>query len=139
MAPRISDNDVDRALKEWQGDGRAQLRPEQVQRIAALSQEKDPEVRAAKTVALTEEIIREVEVSLRRGDEYIKSLGIEEGGTKRFMAGDRLSDDAKRKLKAAIEGHQREVLSHADIEAKRVVSDSRAPKMRGPRAGRISV
>jgi hypothetical protein len=139
---QIADSEVKKALGNFEqvaGDGVAGplLRPEQVDRILALRNESDPEVKGAKTQALIQDLLREAEESGRRVQELQRQLGLEEGQAHRFLTGERLSPEARQELSGALDGFARTALSEAEQEARRALNQSKGAKP--PRPGRISV
>lgn len=139
---QIANSEVKKALGSFDqvagnGDTGPLLRPEQVDRILALRNESDPEVKGAKTQALIGELLREAEESGRRLAELQRQLGLEDGQARRFLSGERLSPEARQELAGALDGFARSALSEAEQEARRALSQGKGA--RPPRAGRISV
>jgi SOS response regulatory protein OraA/RecX len=140
---QIAEADVRKALRDLgdteEGGAGPLLPPEQVERIAAIAQEKDPLVKGEKTAAMIEQLVREAEAGSERLAQLQRRLGLEPGQSKAFLGGGRLNDQARQQVQSAMDAFKREVLDEVDREAKHALGSGKARTAKPPRAGRLTV
>jgi histone H3/H4 len=91
---------------------------EQLERIRSIDKETDPVVKAQKTTEMMDSLLKEFEEGTVRLKELLKEAGLDEGAAVRFLEGDRVSQDARRDMKAAVERQVADVKSAAEAEAR---------------------
>jgi hypothetical protein len=108
--------------------------PEQVEKIRSLDQETDPVVKARKTVEMVESMLREYDEGTARLKELLQEAGLEEGAAEKFLEGDRVSQDARRDIRAAVDRQVSDIRDEATQEARRALGEE--PSSEGPRPPR---
>jgi len=124
---QIGDRNVDKLLERLESDSNARLSaglltPEQVERLTAISRETDPHAKAALVTRLTEQLVSELDDANARLDHANARLSQlrgkmgrgDEGG---LLESDRLSPEARARLKDAIERKADEVRRQATMQA----------------------
>jgi hypothetical protein len=125
---------------EGAASGEPVITPEQVERIRSIDKETDPVVKARKTMEMVDSLIKEYDEGTTRLKDLLKEAGLEEGAAARFLEGDRMGEDAKRDLRAAVERQVADVKNEAEGEARRTLGDAPSPEgPRPPRTGHIPV
>jgi hypothetical protein len=130
-----------KALGELEADGNGgqpALRPEQVERITALSKETDPEVKARKTVELGEELVREAHAASAKLEGLLKDFGIDPAQASAFLSGGKLSDDARTEAGQARAAYEAQVQGEIEQAARAVQQQGRGAKAPRP-GGRMRV
>ena len=117
---RMADRDVDKLMERLESDSKALLSaglltPEQVERLTAIGRETDPHAKVALVTRLSEQLLSELADAEARMDQLRSQMGLgEEGG---LMGSDRLSPEARARLKDAIERDAEEVRRQATMQA----------------------
>ena len=141
--PQSTEQDVRRvlaALAKVEGDGQAgpAVRPEDVERVRAITDEPDMALRARKMDAWLAEVRAQLEANARGLEALRREAGVEP-----MRGSDRLSPAAKAELERALEGYGARIVDEVAREA-RAVGGGQAARQGGgggrpPRPGRIRV
>lgn len=115
------------------------IHPDQMARITSLNTETDPEVKAAKTVALMDELLQEAAASERKLADLQQQIGLQPGDSERFLAGSAFDAASQRNLQAAAEQFVNETLQTVEGEASQHVGSGHKAALKAPRPSRMRI
>ena len=123
------------ALAKVEGDGQAgpAVRPEDIERVRAITDEPDANLRARKMDAWLAEVRGQLEANARGLEALRREAGVEP-----MRGSERLSPGAKAELERALEGYTAKIVDEVRREAK-AMGGQQARQGRPPRPGRIRV
>lgn len=124
---RFADKDVTTAvgyMKELAGQMKAAtlIPQEQIDRIAEINRDPDPISRADKTLAMSQQLVKEAEAHLARHEQNLRELGIDPSRTREALDGSRFNTASRKAFAEANDESSHALEEEIDAEVSRVMA-----------------